>query len=523
MLLNPHNPETEENFLKLLFRTDPTQALVQWSLSTLVRDNVDEKTELLNKCISSLQNQGLEGDQVKIVARVALQQAENLEQISTWVQNPSNALLIANLLAEVGHPDKSFVRAKKIMETYPNFPDAVFLATKLAVHAEDHESARLISRKLAQLSSRRNQIGIEAIRHMTLLNLLQPLSEGALGRCLELLRSNTSSKPIDFLRVYALLFTKKEDQNHQNEIVKKCASLFNLNDRDELLIFSNWLGRLGAFEQLAYFIPASQAKVDEDLFKLRMSALTQLGDMERIGQELNDAPIIPLIWRLVVEARSLSLGGRYEEARKTIDRLLPLVDEDPRKVRSVCYYWESVTDLTNLSHLLEKLIEKPIHQKFALTKLIQYRSASAGLQDLISWLSKLQAMRKQDPELENAFLYFRLLDDQLFPSSPKLDELVKLAQEHHEYYGNRYTQISLALAHLRNDDASQALVSLGNPQDWREWASQRSAWALIASEIYLMNHDSEKASVLRQQVSFISMDKAEKESLQRLFSLKRNE
>ena len=112
------------------------------------------------------------------------------------------------------------------METYPNFPDAVFLATKLAVHAEDHESARLISRKLAQLSSRRNQIGIEAIRHMTLLNLLQPLSEGALGRCLELLRSNTSSKPIDFLRVYALLFTKKEDQNHQNEIVKKmCISV----------------------------------------------------------------------------------------------------------------------------------------------------------------------------------------------------------------------------------------------------------------------------------------------------------
>ena len=168
------------------------------------------------------------------------------------------------------------------------------------------------------------------------------------------------------------------------KLLKKCASLFNLNDRDELLIFSNWLGRLGAFEQLAYFIPASQAKVDEDLFKLRMSALTQLGDMERIGQELNDAPIIPLIWRLVVEARSLSLGGRYEEARKTIDRLLPLVDEDPRKVRSVCYYLESVKDLTNLSHILEKLIEKPIHQKFALTKLIQYRSASAGLQDLIS-------------------------------------------------------------------------------------------------------------------------------------------
>mgnify|MGYP001581171158 FL=1 len=520
MLLNPNNKDIEENFLKLLFRTDPTQALVQWSRSTLVRDNVDEKTELLSKCISSLRNKDLESDQVKIVARVALQAAENLEEISSWLQNPSNALLIAKLLAEVGHPDKSFLRVQKIMETSPNFPDAVFLATKLAVHAKDRKSARQVSRKLAHLSSRRNQTGIEAIRHMTLLNLLQPLSESALNRCLELLRFNTSSKPIDFLRVYALIFTKQEDKKSQNEIVQKCASLFNLNDRDELLIFSNWLGRLGAFEQIAFFIPASQAKVDEDLFKLRMSALAQLGDLERIGQELNDAPIIPLIWRLVVEARSLSLGGRYEESRKTIGRLLPLVDEDPRKVRSVCYYLESVNDLTNLSHILEKLIEKPIHQKFALNKLIQYRSASADLQDLISWLSKLQAMRKQDPELENAYLYFRLLDDQLFPSSPKLNKLVKLAQENHEYYGNRYTQISLALAHLRNDDPSQALVCLGNPKNWREWGDQRSAWALIAAQIYQMNHDSEKASVLQQQVSFDRMDKAEKESLQRIFSYK---
>lgn len=522
MLLNP-NQDTEENYLKLLFRTDPTQALIQWSLSSLVKDNVEEKSKLLTKCIISLQDSNLEADQAKIIARIALQVGEELEKLSTWIQSPTNALSIANLLAEVGHPDKAFERAKEIMEKSPGFPDAVFLATKLAVHTKDRDSALLISRKLAKLSSRRNQIGIEAVRHMTLLNLLQPLSESALLKCVELLRSNSSSKPIDFLRVYALLYSKNEDQGFRNETIKKCASLFNLNDRNELLIFSNWLGRLGAFEHLAYFIPASQAKVDEELFKLRMSALAQLGDLERIGQELNDAPIIPLLWRLVVEARSLSLGGRYDESRKTIDRLLPLVDEDPRKVRAVCYYLESVKDLTNLSHILEKLIEKPIHQKFALNKLIQYRATSAELNDLISWLSKLQAMRKQDPELENAYLYFRLLDDQLFPSSSKLDNLITLAEEGHNNYGNHYTQISLALAHLRNDDPSQALVSLGNPKDWRKWASQRPAWAFIASQIYKKNHDSEKASILQQQVDFSQMDKAERESLQKLFSSSDNE
>jgi hypothetical protein len=119
--------------------------------------------------------------------------------------------------------------------------------------------------------------------------------------------------------------------------------------------------------------------------------------------------------------------------------------------------------------------------------------------------------------LENAYLYFSLLDEHLFPSSSKLDNLITLAQEHYMNYGNQYTQISLALAHLRNDDPSQALVSLGNPQNWRRWASQRAAWAFIASQIYKMNHESEKASILRQQVDFAKMDKAERESLQKLF------
>ena len=43
---------------------------------------------------------------------------------------------------------------------------------------------------------------------------------------------------------------------------------------------------------------------------------------------------------------------------KNMDRLLPLIDEDPRKVRSVSHYLETVGDLTSLSHLLEKIDRK---------------------------------------------------------------------------------------------------------------------------------------------------------------------
>ena len=110
----------------------------------------------------------------------------------------------------------------------------------------------------------------------------------------------------------------------------------------------------------------------------------------------------------MVEARAFFIRGKYEEARN-LNRLMPLIEDDPRKVRTVCIYLESVNDITNLSHF-GKNHRKPSPPKFALViKLLEHRSASTDLEDLLSWLSKLQVMRKQDHKLENAYLYFRLL------------------------------------------------------------------------------------------------------------------
>ena len=43
------------------------------------------------------------------------------------------------------------------------------------------------------------------------------------------------------------------------------------------------------------------------------------------------------------------------------------------------------------------------------------------------------------------------------------------------------------------------------------------AWSFLASQIYRMNKDSEKAVVLSKDINFGKMDRAEKESLQALF------
>jgi len=517
LLLNPKNKDAEENYLNLLFRLEPLKAIVLWSKSAFVNVDLEEKNVLLKRCLNLLKEGKLKSDEIKVAASVAVKLGQELEQNEVWISNPSNALSLAELLAETGYLDLAYNKVKKILSKNPDFPEAIFLATKLIVNSKNNSEAIYISRKLASLSTRRNQIGIDAIRHMTLINLLEPISQNGLERCIELLRSNSSSEPIDFLRVFALLYTKTKNPSKQNFIISQCSSMFNLDNKEELLILSNWLGKLGAFEYLIHYVPASKAKVDEDLFKLRMSALARLGDIEKISQELNDAPIIPLIWRLVVEARSLSMSNRFDEARKTIDRLLPLISEDPRKIRSICQYLESVEDIISVCHLLEKIIDKPIHQKFALDKLIEHRSASADLKELLSWLSKLKDMRKQQPELENAYLYFSLLNPDLFPSSPELTDLIEQAEEQYSLHYNSNTQITLALAYLRNQDPSNALVALGEPEEWRKWGRERSAWALVAAKVYYLNYDTEKGDILLTGVDFERMDKAEKESLLKLF------
>ena len=55
----------------------------------------------------------------------------------------------------------------------------------------------------------------------------------------------------------------------------------------------------------------------------------------------------------------------------------------------------------------------------------------------------------------------------------------------------------------------QALVALGEPNNWRKWLTARSAWSFIASQIYRLNHESEKALALKQKVEFSKMDKAD--------------
>ena len=248
-----------------------------------------------------------------------------------------------------------------------------------------------------------------------------------------------------------------------------------------------------------------------------MNALAQIDELETIHFEVNNAPIIPERWRLVIKSRAFALEGNYKESVKILDRLLPVLGGDPRLVRTICEYLESAKDIKGLTHILEKLIDQPIHQSYALKKLMHHRSASATLEELLGWMIKLSKVHGNDEFFSETFLYFELLDPFLASPSQKLDSLLKEAKQNITLRDSPQTRITLALAQLRNRSPDKALVALGSLNDWRIWQNTRPAWAFISSQIFEINHDSEKAMILQKSIDFSKFDRAEKESLIQLF------
>ena len=516
-LLNPEDQETLFNYVRLQFRTIPAQALLKWSSALQNIEDLEKRCELLDKSLLTLKDDELPIQDRKVAGEVSYREINRLMQNPIWSADPDNILLFCELLAETGKAEQARERLVELLDEYPLYPEGVFLLTRLTVHLKDNTKLIEIGRSLASLSAQRNKTGVDAIRHMTLLHLLNPLSPKSLDRCIELLRSNPDAEPIDYMRIHALQYASTTDDQKRKEIVFQCSALFDMENRKELLIFSRWLARLGEFPRLIEYLPFSKARVEEDLFKLRMNALAQVGDLERIHTEVANAPLIPTLWRMVVEARAYAMQGKYEDSMDVLDRLIPLLGDDPREVRAVCLYLEASKDIRGLCHVLEKLTTQSIHARFALTKLLEHRAGSADIIELQNWLEKLAEISPDDPTLHISSLYLKLLNPQLPSPSNQLNELLEEAKSMTERTSLLHARITLALGHLRNDAPDQALVALGRPENWRQWTNTRGAWSFLASQIYRLNKDSEKAMVLSKEVNFARMDRAEKESLQALF------
>ena len=519
MLLLPEDVNMARNYVELLTNSAPLKAIIVWQkILQLKGANSEDREMLVLHCLKVARdkNANLAGHSRNFAMLAASKQLEVLEADAKWRSFSEHKLLQAEFLAEAGEVLESLEIVTKLLEQKKeDSPEVVFLYAKLAVHLGQSQYLGNAGRLLAKFAPRPDKTGIEAIRHMTLIHTALPIANQGLEHCLKLLKSNKYSKRIDFLRIHALRFDSATQEHEKVAVLEDCAEMLDLNDNRELEIYCRWLGRLRAFPRLLEELPAAKARLNEELFKLRMNALAVLKRRDDMRNELANAPAIPSQWKLIISVRLHSISGDFDKATSDLDQLMKEVGKDTRRILSTCRYLEESGDIHSLCHILESVLDEPGLRRHALEKLLQYRASTAELHEIRFWIHKLRKIHSEDPNLHNTELYFELLD----PSSSKnkISDLVEKTNRLLTDNKGRGFRITAALAHLRNEEPDKALVALGDISDWQTWRKIRPAWILICTQVLRQNQDTQTAIRLESNITKDHVDLAERKALASLF------
>lgn len=519
MLLLPEDINIARNYIEILTYAAPLEAILEWQkIMQLKGANAEDRELLVLHCLKVARNKdaNLTRSSRRFAMLTASKQLQILETDPNWRSFAEHKLLKAELLAENGKPHESLKIVNLLLEQKnEESPEVVFLYARLAAHLGSAQYLAKAGKLLANFAPRVDQTGIDAIRHMTLIHTSLAIADQGLNRCLELLKLNPHSKPIDFLRIHALRFDSASKEHEKRAVLAECADLFDLSDDRELETYCRWLGRLRAFASLLEDLPAKRARLNEELFKLRMNALAVLEKSDEMMKELANAPSIPSHWKLIISVRLHSISGNLDKVTSDLDQLLKIIGNDTRRVLSTCNYLEVSGDIRSLCHILESVLDEPGLREYALNKLLEYRASSATLHEIRYWVSTLRKIHNEDPRLRNADIYFELLDPTT--SKNKISKLVQktdLLKSDDKDYSFR---INCALARLRNQEPDLALVALGDMTDWRDWRETRPAWILICSQILRLNQQTQKAIQLESNITEENIGLAERKALTSLF------
>ena len=137
---------------------------------------------------------------------------------------------------------------QKSMERGNFSAQTLYNAAQLAYQKKSLENLSIIISELNKISKEDGDFGINAIRHLVLLNSIYSFSSEEIYNWLKLLRQNERSEKIDFLRVFTLIYALQLDEDKKKEIISDASTVFNLEKKEEMAIFYRWLMKIEAVD-----------------------------------------------------------------------------------------------------------------------------------------------------------------------------------------------------------------------------------------------------------------------------------
>ena len=516
-LLDPHNEETENNYLELLFQHDPVIAINQ-RYEQLIKSAFNSSLfeTGLREIINFLEEKKGNSSLPNAIINIGNYYAGLLSKDPDWISKNENKNNLIRFFLYTEKYSKAHEYLESNLRLESVLPETLFLATEIAYKENSSPYLDYLDKRLKEIAAGKNKDGVDAIRHLLLLNKLKKSSFDEIESWIHLLSNNPHSKKVDFLRIYALLFGKEKEIENKNKILEKCSKKFDLDDKKELGTFCRWLMKLNAYHEVLNYLPPLIAKTDQDLFIIRSNALIRIGALEQLQDELENSPIVHDRWLLSIEARVQSFSGKIKESHETLDRLFAFLENDSLLLRNTCAYFERSHDHNCLVYFLHKMKRVTAHKRFALNKLLQKHSNQAPLQELISWTEQLLEMDSNNKNIIQANLYYQLLSPELISNQKKLNELIQKAKELDKKFDNAESQFTLILGYLRSNLPDKAMSELTDQKMPLDWSLQRPAWRWIAGKTLEANHIDNFNPLISVQ-NLDSASRAERESLSIIF------
>ena len=528
-LLAPANMTIARNLAKVYYKVDPVKGLEHWeNIIKMPGATLGDRIHLVNlalkgatkaKARSENQKISLNSDRIYFL-EIARRQLVLLSKDHRFRERREFQMTKAEYLAEAGNPETALAEIQKLRakeDGHDPLIDLIFC--RIAIRSnrpELVEEAALLLRKLAE---GKGQSAIEAIRHFSLVHLVRRLEQEEIVELQILLEQNNPSV-VDRLRLLSLELDVAKDGDERNRVISKCASIFDLSVDSDLAIYCNWLGKMGQMEVLLDILSLSRASRSEDLFKIRLAALANLGRFEALEIELEQSNILQTYWRYAFGARALSASRKFTEVKIRLNKLVDAIYDDNRKVIAVCKWFAESADAPSLCYILEKLSNDARYEIFCAEGLLRYRGATAKLADVQKWISIIALDKPVDLKLQNVRLYWALLSPN--PTKAELKEWLTVSNEHLARSPHDLQfRMTAGLALLRNDLPVEALSILENAPGKAisspPWKLTRPAWAKIYAVALARNQRTEESIDLANAVATRFSSRAETLSLSEIF------
>ena len=488
-LLTPNDPKVAEHYFSISYKINPMETLIEEFKSLKIEDITEkQKLILINKVLATINQIEHTHEHKNFIIQKAVQLGTEILDNNLELRDSTKAITLLNLFTEAGLYSKSSDVISKLSNEQLSSPKIIFCRTKLAYQSRNYDEIDELKFELSKTAELPTENGIQALRNLCLIDNLEPLSIEDLDYILNLAKRNPNVEKIDILRIFGLILKNQTNHSEMSRVLENCSQIFDLNQDKELVIFSNWLIKVGQFDKILSYISSSRAKMNKELFILRSNVLLLTQNTKLLEEELENSPIIPFRWRLTIKARLCMMNGSLDEASETMDELFAFLGNDSQMIRTTCSYFEKTNEISCLKYFLNKIKHISVHKKYALEKLLFYTAETSPLEDLKEICKQLSMIQDDNLRIEQASLYFELLDPKLPIPSSKFSKLVSDAENLKKKLVDQHTKIILALAYFRSGFPDLALDQLGRQEQWYSWQKSRTAWALIAKHIFELNN-----------------------------------